>query len=200
MDNITEMLRAWQHGDQEAATRLIPLVQQKLRELAAYHLRREGRAHSWQTSDLVQEAWLKLMDHSATWQDRDHFFGIAARQMRQLLVSYARARLADKRGGGALQLSLDDVCEVSDQTWELLIPLNDALIDLAVKDPERVKVVELRYFCGLTVEETARVLGLAPSTVVRQWRAARAWLRRELKSEATEDETSTTRASTLVAD
>src|SRR5581483_8202942 len=171
-ENITELLRAWQQGDQDALERLAPLVRERLRRIAEHHLRGEARGHSWQTSDLVQETWLRMLGQQfATWQDREHFYSLASRQMRQLLVSYARARKADKRGGEWLRVAFDEVCKLSDESlWEML-PLDEALTDLEAKDSEKVRIVELRYFGGLTVEETARALGLSVATVVRQWHA-----------------------------
>jgi RNA polymerase sigma factor (TIGR02999 family) len=199
-ENITELLRAWQQGDQRALERLVPLVRERLWRIAEHHLRGEARGHSWQPSDLVQEAWLKLLGQRfATGQDREHFYSLASRQMRQLLVSYARARKTDKRGGAWLRVAFDEVCKLSDESLVELLPLDEALSDLEVKDPEKVRIVELRYFGGFTVEETARALGLSVATVVRQWNAARAWLKRELGKETT-DETAADRNTALETD
>ncbi len=183
--SITELLHAWQQGDAQALERLAPLVRERLRRIAEHHLRGEARGHSWQTSDLVQEAWLKLMEQElATWQDREHFFSLASRQMRHLLVSYARARNTDKRGVDLIRVALAEICELSDENLRRMPALDDALRALEAKDPQKTRIVELRYFGGLTVEETARVMGLSVATVVRQWSAARAWLKRELRPEA----------------
>ena len=179
--SITELLRAWQQGEAQALEQLVPLVRERLRRIAEAHLRHEAQDHSWHTSDLVQEAWLKLMEQEyAALQDREHFFSIASRQMRQLLVSYARARKAEKRGGDWLRVTFEEACAVATESLGMLLPLDDALCALETKDPQKTRIVELRYFGGLTVEETARVLGLSVATVVRQWSAARAWLKREL--------------------
>lgn len=186
--SITELLHAWQQGDRQALERLAPLVRDRLRRIAERHLRGEAQGHSWQTSDLMQEVWLKLLEQEgANWQDREHFFSLASRQMRHLLVSYARARNADKRGGELIRVALDEICEVSDENLRQMPALDDALRALETKDPQKTRIVELRYFGGLTVEETALVLGLSVATVVRQWSAARAWLKRELRQEATHE-------------
>lgn len=200
LENLTELLRAWQQGDAAALEKLVPIVRRKLHDLAAHYLRHQAHAQSWRTSDLVQEAWLKLLNSEhATWQDREHFYSIAARQMRHILVSHARARRAEKRGGGALKVPLEDICEMPDEHAALLLPLNDALNDLEARDPEKVRIVELRYFGGLTVEETARALDISVSTVVRQWAAARAWLQRELREGDTNHETATDQPTTMEA-
>lgn len=177
--NVTEMLIAWGQGDEAARDELIPLVYNQLRRIARHHLRGERAGHTLQTSELINEAYLKLVEQSVSWQNRAHFFGIAARLMRQVLVDYARARLRLKRGGDRQQISLTAVDEASEQVADLLA-LNEALETLANVDVQRSQIVELRFFGGLTIEETAAVMGISTPTVERGWRAARAWLQTEL--------------------
>jgi RNA polymerase sigma-70 factor (ECF subfamily) len=177
--NVTEMLIAWGQGDEAARDELIPLVYDQLRRMARHHLRGERAGHTLQTSELINEAYLKLIEQSVSWQSRAHFFGIAARLMRQVLVDYARARQRLKRGGDRQQISLTAVEDVPEQVADLLA-LNGALEALAEVDLQRSQIVELRFFGGLTIEETAHVMGISTPTVERGWRAARAWLQTEL--------------------
>jgi len=177
--NVTQMLLAWREGDEAARDALIPLVYDQLHRIARHHLRHERPGHSLQTTALINEAYLKLIEQSVSWQDRNHFFGIAARLMRQILVDHARARQRLKRGGNAHQISLTAAEGEQEQVADLLA-LNDALEALSEADPQRSRIVELRFFGGLTIEETAQVMRVSTPTVERGWRAARAWLQTEL--------------------
>ncbi len=178
---ITELLLAWSDGDREALERLTPLVYQELRRLAESYLRRERSGHTLQPTALVHEAYIKLIDQqSVSWQNRAHFFGIAAQTMRRILVDHARARLAEKRGSGETKFSFDEVIDVSDQRADQLVALDESLKTLARLDPQKSRVVELKYFGGMTLEETAEVLGVSRATVIREWRMAKAWLYGEL--------------------
>jgi RNA polymerase sigma factor (TIGR02999 family) len=181
--NVTELLIRWNNGESEALEELFPLVYRELQLIAHRYLRREAENHTFQTTALVNEAYLKLIDQSRIqWQNRAQFFGIAAQAMRRILIDHARARLSEKRGFGARAVSLDDpAIDVSDERAVELVALDEALRELAKKDPERSRIVELRYFGGLSVEETAEVLGTSVSTVMRGWRVAKAWLFEELK-------------------
>jgi RNA polymerase sigma factor (TIGR02999 family) len=185
---ITRLLRAWRDGDDGAREELLPLVYSELRRLARARMRRERPDHTFQTTDLVHEACLRLLGSELPdWQDRAHFFAVAARAMRRLLVDHARARGYAKRGGGALRLSLDEVPDLSApleaNQGAGLADLDEALDRLAALDPRQHQVVELRFFGGLSVEETAAVLGVSAVTVKRDWRTARAWLYAELKAD-----------------
>lgn len=177
--NVTQMLLAWGEGDDAARDALIPVVYDQLHRIARQHLRRERADHSLQTTALINEAYLRLVEQSVSWQGRDHFFGIAARLMRQILVDHARARQRLKRGGDQHQISLTAAADALDQDADLLA-LNDALETLAAVDPQRSEIVELRFFGGLTIEETAQAMCISTPTVERGWRAARAWLQTEL--------------------
>lgn len=177
--NVTQMLIAWGQGDDAARDALIPLVYDQLHRIASHHLRRERAGHTLQTSELINEAYLKLVEQSVSWQSRAHFFGIAARLMRQILVDYARSRQRLKRGGDRQQISITAVEGAPEQAADLLA-LDEALETLAKVDPQRSLIVELRFFGGLTIEETAQVMGISTPTVERGWRAARAWLQTEL--------------------
>jgi RNA polymerase sigma factor (TIGR02999 family) len=178
---ITALLRRAQEGDQDAKERLIEKVYGELRKLAGAYLRRERPGHSLQPTALVNEAYLKLAKlDRLSWQDRSHFFGVAAHVMRQVLVDHARARRAEKRGGGVGVVPLDE-SRILDKGRPLeIIALNEALERLHVKDPRAAKVIECRFFGGLSVEETAEVLGIAARTVKRDWNLGRAWLRKDL--------------------
>ena len=176
--HLTRMLVAWSDGDAGALDDLVPHVEAELRRLARSYLRRERQAHTLQTTALINEAYLRLIDQrSVRWQNRAHFFGIAAQMMRRILVSMARARHADKRGGYDEAVPFDDDLHLSRERAAELVALDDALTDLAALDPRRAQVVELRYFGGLGVDETAQVLQVSPETVMRDWKRARAWLR-----------------------
>jgi RNA polymerase sigma factor (TIGR02999 family) len=179
--NITQLLIAWSRGDEESLNRLIPLVQAELRRIAESYLRQERDGHTLQASDLVQEAYLRLVDRSKVkWQNRAHFFGVAARLMREILVDYARRRERHKRGGGVTHLTLDQAVEWAEARDVNLVALDDALNSFEKFAPRQCRVIELLFFGGLTAEEIAAVLGVATITVRRDWRAARAWLHDEL--------------------
>ncbi len=178
--DVTQLLLAWSDGDREALEKLTPLVYGELKKLAEIYLRRERAGDSLQPTALAHEAYIKLIDQrNVRWQNRAHFFGIAAQAMRRILVDHARARLAEKRGSG-LAVSLDEAIDVSDQNADQLLALDEALKTLAELDPQQSRVVELRYFGGMTLEETAEALGVSRATVIREWRMAKAWLYGEL--------------------
>jgi RNA polymerase sigma factor (TIGR02999 family) len=182
--DITRLLADWRNGDQAALEQLTPLVYQELHKLARSYLRGERPGHTLQPTALIHEAYLRLVDQNITeWQSRTHFFGVAARLMRQILVEYARSYRAGKRGCGAPKLALDEALNYSQETAAELVMLDDALITLAAFDQRKARVIELRYFGGLTVEETAEVLGLSIPTVVRDQRMAQAWLHREMSKD-----------------
>ena len=178
--NVTELLIAWGSGDSAALEELMPVVYAQLRRLANRELVRD-RGGSLQPTALVHEAYLRLVDqHSVTWHNRAHFFAIAARMMRRVLVDHARRRLAEKRGGEALHVALDEAEDVPVVRSGELLALDEALEQLAKLDVRKVQVVEMRYFGGMSVEETAEALGVSPVTVMRDWSTARAWLHRTL--------------------
>jgi RNA polymerase sigma factor (TIGR02999 family) len=176
-ENITQLLIDVSRGNQTAIDELLPLVYGELRSLASNYLRRERTDHTLQPTALVHEAYLRLVDQTqVNWQNRAHFFGMAAQMMRRILVDYARAHNASKRGGEYQKLQLDEkIDSVAERSTEL-IALNDALTELSTVDEVKSRIVELRYFAGLTVEETAEVLGVTPVTINRHWRMAKAWL------------------------
>lgn len=180
---LTELLAAWSDGKREALDELLPLVEGELRRLAHRYMSRERPGHTLQTTALVNEAYLRLIDQKEVrWQNRAHFFAIAAQMMRRILINHARDRAAFKRGGaGARKISLEDVAELSDERAAELVALDEALDSLARIDERKGRVVELRYFGGLSVEEVAEVLGVSPDTVTRDWRSAKAFLHRELQ-------------------
>ena len=181
--DVTGLLLAWGRGDQSAADRLVPAVYDELRRHAERAMRREGVDHTLQATALVHESYLRLVDQRrVAWRNRAHFFAIASTVMRRILVDHARARLTAKRGAGAVPVSLAGVeAGTPDGTDEAdLLALHEALEKLAALDPDQVRLVELRYFGGLTIEETAEALSVSPATVKREWALARAWLRREL--------------------
>jgi RNA polymerase sigma factor (TIGR02999 family) len=187
---VTRLLDAWSGGDEDALAKLIPLVQPELHRLAHHYMSRERTGHTLQTTELLDEAYLRLVgDPKRNWQNRTHFVAAAAQLMRRIMVDHARERRALKRGGGALQVSLDDVALVTETRTEELLALDEALEKLAVQDPRKGQIVELRYFGGLSVEETAAFLKLSPRTVKREWRMAKVWLYRALSGEKP-DETS----------
>lgn len=178
---ITDLLIAWGDGDQAALERLFPLVYDELRRVAAFYLRRERSDHTLQPTALVNEVYLRLFDQRRVgWQNRAQFFGVAAQMMRRILVSHARSRHAAKRGGSDQRITLQDELAVTDQRDVNLLALDDALTKLETIDPEKSKLVELRFFSGLTVPETAEVMSISPRTVDRQWQTAKAWLYREI--------------------
>jgi RNA polymerase sigma factor (TIGR02999 family) len=183
-EDVTDLLIDWSKGDQEALNQLMPLVYDELHRLASRYLRRERAGHTLQTTALVHEAYLKLVDQrNANWQNRVQFFSAAANVMRHVLVDYARRRKAFKRGGEYSRLSLDKAVISSDEKNVDLLDLNDALDSLAAMDPQQSRVVELRIFAGLTVEETAECLGISSRTVKREWSMAKAWLHRQLRNQ-----------------
>jgi RNA polymerase sigma factor (TIGR02999 family) len=179
---ITQMLQEWSDGKEEVLDQLLPHVYAELRRQAARHLRRERPDHTLQTTALVHEAYMKLVDQrDVRWESRAHFFAIASQAMRRILVDYARARRREKRGGGDIRLSLAAAEEVaSDPKGVDLIALDEALTRLSALDQQQSRVVELRYFSGLSLEETAEILNISRATAAREWNMARAWLHREL--------------------
>jgi RNA polymerase sigma-70 factor, ECF subfamily len=182
--SVTQLLLDWRNGDQTALDRLMPLVYEELRRIAAHYMRNERQGHTLQTSALVNEAYLRLVDHeNIEWQNRAHFFGVAAQAIRRILVDYARTRNYQKRGGGARQVSLDEAATVAEEHEAEMIELDDALNELARIDERKCHVVELRYFGGLSVEETAEALGVSIQTVGRDWNTAKAWLLREMSKQ-----------------
>jgi RNA polymerase sigma-70 factor (ECF subfamily) len=186
--DVTQLLADWSNGDQAALDKLLPLVNNELRQLARRYMRRENPGHTLQTSALVNEAYLRLIDQkSVRWQNRAHFFGIAAQLMRRILIDHARSHHYAKRGGGALRVSLDEAAAVTDARAAELLAVDEALEKLTAMDARKGRIVELRFFGGLSLEETAEVLGISSPTVQREWRAAKAWLRRIL-SEGKDDE------------
>jgi RNA polymerase sigma factor (TIGR02999 family) len=176
---VTQLLAAWSGGDRSALDKLLPLVEDELHRLAHRYMSHERPDHTLQTTALVNEAYLKLIDQKVNWQNRAHFFGIAAQIMRRILIDHARKHLGAQRGGGKI-LSLEDVAVVSDERAAELVALDDALTSLAKVDERKGRVVELRYFGGLSVEESAEVLDGSVDTITRDWRRAKAFLRREL--------------------
>lgn len=182
---VTQLLINWNNGDQEALDQLIPLVETELRRLARRFMRREREDHTLQTSALVNEAYVRLVGQQNTgWNDRGHFFAVAAQVMRHILIDHARTYQYAKRGGGAQKLPLDEISDLPEHRAKELIALDDALIDLAELDSRKSQIIELRFFGGLSIEETAEVLGTSPATVAREWRAARAWLHHTIRGES----------------
>lgn len=181
-EGVTQLLVDWSNGDQAALDKLMPVVYDELRRLAGNYLRRERAGHTLQPTALVNEAYLKLVDQRhARWQNRAQFFGVAAQLMRRILVDHARTRQAQKRGGSnQQQLSLSDADRIAEKPNIDLLALHEALNELAAIDEQQARIVELRFFGGLTIEEAAEVLSISHATVERDWTMARAWLRREL--------------------
>ena len=180
-EEVTGLLQAWSGGDQDALEKLMPLVYAELHRLAKRYMGHEHAGHSLQTSALVNEAYLRLVEaHGVRWQNRAHFFAVSAQIMRRILVDFARARQNLKRGGGALQVTLDEGLIISPESGVDLLALDEALDKLAVLNPRQSRVVELRYFGGLNEEEAAEALKVSPRTVRHDWSLARAWLYREL--------------------
>jgi RNA polymerase sigma factor (TIGR02999 family) len=178
---LTRLLQAWQHGDESARDSLIPVVYRELRRRAAGHLRRERRGHTLRPTDLVHETYLRLCAQNSAWQNRGQFFGVASRLMRRILVDHARARGAAKRGGG-LRVTLVDSPATSPSADPDLLDLDVALDELAALDERQARLVELRFFGGLSVEEAAEAVGVSHATAGREWATAKAWLHRRLKS------------------
>jgi RNA polymerase sigma-70 factor, ECF subfamily len=178
---VTVWLRAWSNGDRRAFEKLAPVVESELRRLARLHLSREHPGHTLQPTELINEAYLRLIEWSGVdWQNRAHFFAVAAKMMRRVLVSHALAHRAQKRGGSAVLVSLSEAGGLADRTADLA-DLDEAMVALAKFDERKCRLVELRFFGGLTAEETAEVLGISLRTVQREWDLARAWLFRELR-------------------
>jgi RNA polymerase sigma factor (TIGR02999 family) len=186
--SVTELLVASHKGDPEALNKLLPLVYDELRRVAERYLRRERPDHTLQATALVHEAYIRLIDQDVPWQNRAHFFGIAAEMMRRILIDHARGLQAAKRGSGGIKLPLDDVINLSDERAADLIVLDEAMKALAEIDPQKSRIVELRFFGGLSIEETAEVLGLGTATIIRQWKLAKAWLYHEVSKTVTSDE------------
>ena len=185
---VTRLLVDWGNGDQAALDDLMPLVYGELRRLAGRYMRRESPGHTLQTSALVNEAYLRLVDQkSVRWQNRAHFFGVAAQLMRRILVDHARSRLRAKRGGGAQIVSLAEQAVMSEDVAEV-IALDEAMKSLAEMDPRKSQIVEMKFFGGLTNEEVAEVLKVTSRTVEREWRKAKAWLNREIRSTSVGDD------------
>jgi RNA polymerase sigma factor (TIGR02999 family) len=179
--DVTRLLQAWSDGDASALDQLVPLVYQELRRLAKYYMVQERAGHTLQATALVNEAYLRLIDVSHVhWQNRAHFFAVAAQMMRRILVEFARSRSRQKRGSDPQRVALDEVPEISQKRGHDLVALDDALSALAIIDARMSQVVELRFFGGLTVEETAQALSVSPETVLREWQTAKVWLLREL--------------------
>jgi RNA polymerase sigma factor (TIGR02999 family) len=187
-EQVTQLLIEWSEGNKAAIDKLLPLIYDELRRLARYYMRRERAGHTLQTSALVNEAYLRLIDQkSVRWQNRAHFFAIASQLMRRILLDHARRRHKSKRGGDAQKIPLDEAAVVSGERAAELIALDDALTSLDAIDQRKSKIVELRFFGGLNIEETAEVLEISPATVQREWSMAKAWLYREI-SEGARDE------------
>jgi len=179
--NVTKLLVQWSEGDQGALEALVPLVYGELRRLAQYYLKREKQNHTLSSTALVHEAYLRLVNQKdVTWQNRAHFFGVAAQMMRRILVDHARSHAYAKRGGGALTLALDEAVDTPRPREIDLVALDDALDSLAKLDERQSRMVELRFFGGLSIEETSQVLGVSAPTVKREWASARAWLHRQI--------------------
>lgn len=180
-NQITELLAAWGNGESGALDQLLPMVEMELRRIAHNYMRRENGNHTLQTTALINEAYLKLIDQrDARWQNRSHFFAISAQIMRRILLNHARDSTAKKRGGGAEHVELNDLVIMAPHKSAEIIALDEALEELTVFDPVKSRIVELRYFIGLTIQETAEVMGLAPITISVHWRLARAWLAKEV--------------------
>jgi RNA polymerase sigma factor (TIGR02999 family) len=187
--DVTQLLVNWSNGDRAALEQLTPLVYDELRRLAGRYMRRERPGQTLQSTELVHEAYLRLIDQrSVHWQNRAHFFGIAAQMIRRILVDHARSRHARKRGGTACRVTLDEGVAAAPERHDLdLVALDEALNSLAAIDPQQGRIVEMRFFAGLSIEETAAALNISPATVKRDWTMARAWLFRELGGRAVVD-------------
>jgi len=184
-EEVTQLLVAWGNGNKAALERLMPLVYDELRRLAHHYMRREHPGHTLQTTALVNEAYFRLVDQKHVhWQNRAHFFAISAQLMRRILIDHARSHQFVKRGGGAHKVSLDEVAVVAQEQAADLLALDDALRSLAAIDERKGRIVELRFFGGLSAEETAEALKISPRTVMREWSMAKAWLYRAISNEA----------------
>ena len=183
--SITQLLIEWRDGDEKALDKLMPLVYEELNRLAHRYMRRERPGHSFQTNDLVNEAYLRLIDHKGMrWQNRAHFYAVAAQAMRRILVDRARSRASVKRGGRMQLVELEHASLTPEKQAADLVALDDALKDLAALDPRKARVVEMRYFGGMSVDETAEALDVSSVTVMRDWSTAKAWLLRALSSDS----------------
>ena len=179
--DVTQLLIDWSNGDRAALDKLVPVVEQELRRLAHHYMSRERAGHTLQTTALVNEAFVRLVHRKGIqWQNRAHFFGIAAQLMRTILVDHARSHACAKRGGGAGKLELNEALVMSQHKASEVIALDEALKELELIDPQQSRIVELRFFGGLTIEEAAEVLHVSPATIKREWSTAKAWLYREL--------------------
>lgn len=182
-DHITQLLNEYSNGNELVLGKILPLVYDELRIISSKYLRDEYRNHTFQTTELVHEAYLKLIgSQQISWESRAHFFGIAARTMRQILVDYARKRKAKKRGDGGRKVSMEEPPTVCQESNEQILALDEALKKLEIVEERSSRIVELRYFSGLTIEETAEVLQISPATVKRDWSFAKAWLYREIQN------------------
>ena len=180
---ISVILKDWSGGNRASADALLSIVYDELRKIAAQYLRKENSGHTLQPTALVHEAYMKLIDISdINWQDRAHFFAVSANVMRHILVDHARAKLADKRGGDSERIALEDAISLSNEPNVDVLAVDQALKELAEFDEQQSRIVELRFFGGLTIEETAHVVGISPATVKREWAMAKAWLHRKLTS------------------
>jgi RNA polymerase sigma factor (TIGR02999 family) len=180
-DEVTQLLHAWRRGDNAAADRLAPLIYGELHRLAHLYMAREKPGNTLQTTALVHEAWLKLAGiDRIEWKDRVHFFAFSSTVMRRVLVDFARARTGPRRGGDVAKIPLDDTATISETTDEQLVRIDEALNALAAFEPRQARVVEMRYFGGMTQEETAEAMGISPDTVLRDWKRAKRWLWREM--------------------
>jgi RNA polymerase sigma-70 factor, ECF subfamily len=183
-NEVTQLLIDWSQGDQVALEQLIPLVHAELRRLAKNHMGRENPGHTLQTSALINEAYIRLVDQqNVPWQNRAHFFAVSAQVMRHILIDHARNHAYARRGGGARKVPLDEAMVLNDQRASELIALDDALQILANLDPRKGQIIELRFFGGLSIEETAEAMKISRITVTREWRSAKAWLRREMNKD-----------------
>jgi RNA polymerase sigma factor (TIGR02999 family) len=183
--DVTTLLMEWSGGNSQAFNELMPMVYDQLRQLAARELRRERPNHTLHSTALVHEAYLKLIDQRRVqWKDREHFFAVASQAIRRILVTYARSRHASKRGGGATMLAFDESIALPDRKDVDLVALDDALESLSRLDAQQGRIIELRFFGGLSIDGTARAMGISTSTVARDWNVARAWLFRELSRSA----------------
>lgn len=180
--SVTQLLRDWSGGDREALAALMPLVYDELRRLAHSHMRQESTGHTLQTTALVHEAYFRLIGQRVSWANRAHFFGVAAQMMRRVLVDHAKGQKRVKRGAGAAEVPLEDSALVSRVPSRDIVALDEALRRLEAVDAQRARIVELRYFGGLSNEEASKVLGISTATIQRQWTGARAWLRHELRN------------------
>jgi len=188
-NDISALLRAWSDGDQSALKGLTPIVYSELRRLAHRYMSREHPGHTLQTTAVVNEAYLRLINRQRVrWQNRAHFFAIAAHVMRSILVDHARSHAYAKRGGGARKIALDEAMIISQERAAEVVALDEALGQLAEIDPQQSRIVEMRFFAGLTIEETAEVLSLSPATIKREWSTAKAWLYHELNKSGRRDE------------